>query len=204
MREKNILTIAKEDLDRIKEIFSLFSCKLNCEHECLKNLISLFQKNSGFGILRPLMTEKNCERFLFEILKEPFSYSQQEIISEMKKAFPSKFHCSTLTHKILEVQRIVIERPEENKSIRDLAFEVALNPSYLSFKFKELTGVSLKEFVRKIKLCKSLWEVISNDEPIKLIARKYGYTYEAFTRIFHSAFGLSPNSVRKRFHDIQK
>lgn len=205
MKKRNIYVITEEDLGRIREIFSFYPCKLNCNDECLKGFISLYPKDSGFGILRPLIIERNCksETLLLEILKEPFLV-HKEIISEIENSFPSKFHSSTLIYKISEVQKIVMENPSEFNNIRDIASEVFLNPSYLSFKFKEITGISLKEFVRKIKLCNSLWEIISTEEPIRLIARKYGYAHEAFTRIFSSVFGLSPNSVRKNFHELLK
>ncbi len=138
--------------------------------------------------------------FLFEIIKEPLA--QKETFPEIERFL--RFHSSTLIQKILEVQRIVIENPSDYNNIRDIAFEVNLNPPYLSFKFKELTGISLNEFLRKIKLCNSLWEVISSEKPIKWIARKCGYTHETFTRIFSLVFGLSPNSVRKRLHQLLK
>lgn len=201
MKKNKIFAITEEYLDRIREIFGFSPCKLNCNYECLRSFVSLSKEKGGFGILRPFLINTNQKRecYFFEILKEP---CQKETISETERLL--NFHCSTLIYKILEVQRIVMEKPSENGNLKDLAFEIALNPSYLSLKFKEISGISLKEYVKKIKLCKSLWEVISTDKPIKLIAREYGYTHEAFTRIFKMVFGLSPNSVRKRLHELLK
>ncbi len=131
---------------------------------------------SESGILRPLIVKKNFmeKTFLFEFLAEPSLTIRKEIVSEEEKSFPSKFHPSTLEHKIFEAQRIVVENPSVYKNIRDISHEVVLNPSYLTSKFKEITGMALKEFMRKIKLCNSLKEVISTDKPVKLIAKKYG------------------------------
>lgn len=64
--------------------------------------------------------------------------------------------------------------------------------------FSIITGMSIKEYIRRRRLTKALFDIKYSDEPITNIALKSGYsTLESFSRAFRDLFGILPNKYRK-------
>jgi len=82
-------------------------------------------------------------------------------------------------------------------SLNKLAEEFFLNPSYLSTYFKKETGITISEYITKVRVNNSK-ELLKNlDLPIYNIAEKVGYSdYRYFCTVFKKLCGVSPLQYR--------
>lgn len=181
-----------------KSDFFLLPCNIKCS-ECLKKFINLFKEGKRpLGIVRPLAVKEESEineYSLVTILKTPQSSNLEEFFENIQITL----HPSNIIHKIVQIQRLVIENPSENHNLKSLASKVNLNPSYLSSKFREITGTTLESFIQRIRICSSLYRVVFEDRFIKWIAREGGWkSVPTFINTFKKFFGISPSRLRKK------
>lgn len=99
---------------------------------------------------------------------------------------------------IIRLQQEIIDGRGRVFRTSDLAKRVDLSASRLSMRFREESGISLKCFVNKIRLCHSLWELILTNKAIKCVAAEFGYKPASFSLKFQSTFGVWPSQVRNR------
>ncbi len=195
--------------------FIFLACQYQCVFtDCLRKFLFLLKKSeTPFAIIRPILLEKSRESgegFLLSFFKQyELSTSQKDIIKKIKR---SKYygcspnwgvHPSNTLFKIVNIQKTIVENPASRFNFVQFAELVNLNYSWCSMRFKELTGKTLERFLMQIKFCYSLWEIISTDKRIKLIARDAGYKDPlSFAKRFKFIFGMSPSLIRKGFNSI--
>ncbi len=113
----------------------------------------------------------------------------EEIQSAVIKLKPHVRDSLILEHKVVvahgEIGRI--------RQIRDL---VRMPHTVCSRRFRRAAGIPLKRFLDRIRLCHSLWSLISTSGSIKEIAIEFGFKQGAFSRRFYQAFSLWPSQVR--------
>ena len=200
---KNKTILVNNDLQ-----FFFIGCDYKYQlHPLLKKFVFLCEnKQIPFIIIWPMLLKmKNRPRGLFFFaLYEDYSLSalQEKILQRIKISVNHSFfsgklgHSSDPIYKILDVQRKLVSNPHKRESLLQLASKVGLSPSWLSFKFKDISGMSLESFLLRTRLCYSLWQIISTPKLIKTIALEQGYKPLSFTKRFHKVFGMSPSAVR--------
>lgn len=92
-----------------------------------------------------------------------------------------------------------IEDNLENKvALEQIAKVAGYSIPHLYRVFGAIVGCSVKEYVRRRKLSKAVFEVVTTKRSITEIAFKYGFeSHEVFTRTFKLAYGAPPSSYRK-------
>jgi AraC-like DNA-binding protein len=80
--------------------------------------------------------------------------------------------------------------------ISDLRHVSNFPSATLSKKFKKASGVPLKKFINKIRLCHCLWELLWTSKAVKCIALDFGYKSTSFSSKFHKTFGVWPSQAR--------
>jgi two-component system response regulator YesN len=84
-------------------------------------------------------------------------------------------------------------------SIRDLALEFNLSPSYLQRLFKHQTGVSIGEWLSEQRLQRAAHLLANSYMSVKEIAHTVGYEHpSSFIRAFERRFAQPPARYRKR------
>ena len=85
----------------------------------------------------------------------------------------------------------------EEITLADVANEIHLNASYLSTLFKQVTGVSFKEYLNKIRIEEAQRLLLNTDYPIMHIAISCGFSDQSyFTKVFKKHTGLTPKQYR--------
>ncbi|AHW59519.1 ABC-type sugar transport system, substrate-binding protein, contains N-terminal xre family HTH domain [Draconibacterium orientale] len=121
-------------------------------------------------------------------------YKGQLLIAEDDKDL------SRLDRKFLnKISQIVEEHLEkEELTVEELSQLLGLSRVHVYRKIKKLTGMSVSEFVRSVKLKLSLNLIKTNGKTIAEIAYEVGFSSPSyFTKCFKAQFGISPSEFGK-------
>jgi len=110
----------------------------------------------------------------------------------------------TVTNADENILKRLLEIIEENLSNPDLSAntfvtQIGMSRSVLYAKLKELTGQSVNEFVRTVKLKKASQVMVQNQKNISEVAYMFGFnTPQYFTKCFKEEFGIPPKDFIAR------
>lgn len=98
-----------------------------------------------------------------------------------------------------EIDRCIKNRDDESLTLTHLAERLGYSEFYVSRKFKEISGMQLKNYLRYRRLAFALKDVRDTQNGFLDIALDYGFSsHEAFTRAFKEAYGITPSEYRKK------
>lgn len=97
-----------------------------------------------------------------------------------------------------EIDRSIRGGDDEILALDRLARKLGYSAFYVSRKFREVSGMSFKEYLRSRKLAFALKELRDTRSGILDIALAYGFSsHEAFTRSFKKLYGMTPSDYRR-------
>lgn len=83
--------------------------------------------------------------------------------------------------------------------LTDLASQAFLSPTYFCRLFKEYTGITLSEYIQKLKIEEACHLLRHTDDKIIEIAAQIGYKdLKYFNQLFKKRMGLTPSDYRKK------
>lgn len=92
----------------------------------------------------------------------------------------------------------------EDWDLDDYAWKIGYSKFHLSRIFKQETGLTIREYIRKRRLAIAALYLLHSDEPIIEIAFKLHYqSQEAFTRSFKELYNMPPGKYRKLMQTLQ-
>ena len=187
-------------------IFNIQFSEECVDHEILNALIHM---NSRICHLDKAQTENICHLCeLLEKAKMNTTYLKiyyPKILESILLIFLQNVHSEgeyiTQTDPDI-IQQIVVYLNihfTENPLLKDIAAQFHLNENYLCTLFKEQTGETYKNYLRKLKLNYAEKQIIYTNLPITEIAFSSGYsTLSHFNREFKGMFHISPSEMRKQ------
>ena len=96
-----------------------------------------------------------------------------------------------------EIDVCIKEKNNEELTLTNLSQKLGYSEFYVSRKFKEISGMSLREYMRQRELSFALKEVRDTDRGLLEIALDYGFSsHEAFSRAFKESYGITPSRYR--------
>ncbi len=97
-----------------------------------------------------------------------------------------------------EIDGCIKSKGDEAVTLRQIAGRLGYSEFYLSRKFREISGMQFRDYLRYRKLAFALKEVRDTERGLLNIALDYGFSsHEAFSRAFREAYGLSPSEYRR-------
>jgi two-component system response regulator YesN len=97
---------------------------------------------------------------------------------------------------ILELQEYIRENLSGDLSLTRLGDHVRLNPSYLSRLYKQLTGMSLTDYISEVRI-ETAKKLLHTNMKIQDIAEAVGYySGTAFARFFKKHLNMTPQEYR--------
>ena len=96
------------------------------------------------------------------------------------------------------IDECIKQENNEDLTLEHLARTLGYSEFYTSRKFKEISGMPFRDYVRYRKLAFALKQVRDTDRGLLDIALDYGFSsHEAFTRAFKEAYGVTPSEYRE-------
>ena len=97
-----------------------------------------------------------------------------------------------------EIDHCIKARNDEALTQRALSDRLGYSEFYTTRKFREISGMPLRDYLRGRRLAFALKEVRDSEKSLLEIALDYGFSsHEAFTRAFKDAYGVTPSAYRK-------
>lgn len=98
-----------------------------------------------------------------------------------------------------EIDKCIKNYNDEALTLRVLSRRLGYSEFYTTRKFKEISGMQFRDYLRHRKLAFALKEVRDSEKGILDIAFDYGFSsHEAFTRAFKATYGVTPSEYRKK------
>ncbi len=99
---------------------------------------------------------------------------------------------------VRQIREFVREHIAEPLTLADLAREAGMSKYYFLRTYKALTGVTPMADVRALRVEYARELIVATDLPLKAVAQRAGLGTASFLcRLFRSAYGVTPGSLRK-------
>ena len=106
---------------------------------------------------------------------------------------------------VTQVKNYIYQNYQEELSVDILAEKVYLSPGYLSYIFKQETGMNLNRFIKAFRMDKAKELLENSQKKISQIAKEVGFSNNSyFCRSFREYFGVTPEFCRKGTAEYEK
>lgn len=96
-----------------------------------------------------------------------------------------------------EIDICIKEKQNDTVTLDSLAASLGYSAYHVSKKFREISGMTFRNYLRYRRLAFALKELRDTDRGILDIALDFGFSsHEAFTRAFHDTYGITPHRYR--------
>lgn len=103
-----------------------------------------------------------------------------------------------IQHIVDRIDDCIRNKHDESLTLKLLAQEFGYSESHFSRRFRQVSGMQFRDYLRYRKLAFALRQLRDTDNSVLQIALDHGFSsHEAFTRAFREAYGLTPSEYRK-------
>ena len=149
------------------------------------NVEAIFDKGESF---------ENAREMVIELYRKRIEY-------EIGRVLPSRTRSSDVANSV----RKYIDANYSNceLSMNDISGELCINQTYLRKMFKSETGMTLTEYITKIRLEKAKSIILETGAGLTEVAEKVGYSdVSYFSKAFKKYFGVSPSHIKGEQKEI--
>ncbi len=172
------------------------------QYHAFRNLLSDSEEN--VGIIRPDNIGEACNIIrssgVDALLMEPGALLSAAAIR------PKEERASTRPNVKLDlayVRSYIYRHFQEKIRLEELASLISVTPNYLCFMFRKREGMTLKEFVEKLRVERAAALLRGTERTVKSVAKLVGFsTPSYFCERFRHYYGMSPLDYRKASQKI--
>ena len=96
-----------------------------------------------------------------------------------------------------QAREMIVEHFSETLKLTQIAAEVGVHPVYLATAFRQKFGVTIGEFVRKLRIEHACAELMKREIPLTAIATQAGFADQShFSKVFKLYVGMTPHKYR--------
>jgi AraC-like DNA-binding protein len=120
-------------------------------------------------------------------------------LNQETNIYSNEAELSNAENKVYSVARYIHAHFPEDLSLEFLAQHFCISTSYLSHRFKHVTGFSVTDYIQMTRVRSAQALLINTKLPITEIAEPCGFNcFSQFNRVFHKHIGMSPSTYRKQ------
>ena len=98
-----------------------------------------------------------------------------------------------------EIDLCIKDCNNEEITLKRISDSLGYSEFYVSRRFKEISGMQFRDYLRYRRLAFALKDVRDTDKSLLDIALDYGFSsHEAFTRAFKEAYGITPSEYHQK------
>ncbi|MBM6752505.1 AraC family transcriptional regulator [Mediterraneibacter glycyrrhizinilyticus] len=167
-------------------------------------LTSVTSRAAMWGGLTPELAYTLSDYYIQGIESASSIPEIQEILRTMFQDYVSRVHDmkenSHISRQIQDSCNYIQIHSAEKLSIADIAAQVGYAEYYFSKKFKKEMGISVKDYIKKIKVERAKIILRSETISIQEISEALSFgTQSYFTETFHKFTGMTPGEYRSKF-----
>ena len=202
MKQEVLKSIKNRDLAAVKEQMAAYLSCLKDE----KSSSAMYAKYTFLDIVKALYEEYGIyhKGILFETTEEIMGCSGLDEVEEafyrvMEKAGSmQKDKDADVSQTVAEIIRMVKNEYMEDLSLEGIAGKVCLTPAYVSYIFKQETGVSLIKYLTDYRMQQAKALLEQGKMKIVDVGKACGYPNQSyFNRLFKNHFGVTPKQYRE-------
>lgn len=119
-------------------------------------------------------------------------------LNQNSNIYSNETEMSDLERKIYSVAGYIHAHYPEDLSLDFLARHFGISDSYLSHRFKQVTGFSVTDYIQMTRIRNVQALLINTQIPITEVAEPCGFNcFSQFNRVFRKHIGMSPSQYRK-------
>lgn len=127
------------------------------------------------------------------------------IVQLMRRHLHNSADGNAINNRFEKVLSYINKHYTEDITTRKLADLVSYEESYFCRKFNQLTGMSLTNYVRMLRMEKARDALLAGNHDINSVAIKCGYNnLNYFTRCFKAFYGIAPTRLLAVINNIEK
>ncbi len=208
----------------IEKVVTLLCNGQNEAFEAFVNLITLVGSALNEDVGRAVIIIKNTIETIFSQVMEthgwmvhyidPTPYKQLDILQDMGWQTFKADLVRSFREFLVYMKKFIIWKPgggsvktaclevlnhiEEDISVKLIAEKLFISKAYLSELFKQSTGISLLEYITRIKVERAKYLLISTPLKNYEVADRLGFKdHEYFSKIFKKVTGITPHEFRR-------
>ena len=203
MKQEVLKSIEDRDLAAVREQMASYLSCLKSE----KSSSAMYAKYTFLDIVKALYEEYGIynQGMLFETTEEIMACSGLDEVEEafcrvMEKAGSmQQDKAADVSQTVAEIIRIVKNEYMEDLSLEGIAGKVCLTPAYVSYIFKQETGVSLIKYLTDYRMQRAKALLEQGKMKIVDVGKACGYPNQSyFNRLFKNHFGVTPKQYREQ------
>ncbi|MDI9419099.1 MAG: AraC family transcriptional regulator [Firmicutes bacterium] len=179
---------------QVKELLSCF------HHDAKVIHLTVSQQNFIEGLLTKMISkhvQQHPNKNLYQqiLLVELLLFANQLNFD----LAPNYFHdLNPIYHTIHQIIQYIRKHYQEKLSLAKIAEQFYISPYYLSRMFKQVTGLTLTEYLNNTRIKAAQQLLLTTHMPISEISEQAGYeSHTHFSRVFKQFTNLSPMQYRK-------
>ena len=175
------------------ESYKIDKLKVRVIELCALLSRAAMEHNPDFNLILDLN-----EKLIREIIQSDDFNEICYILSDNIDIFTEQFLVTDQHHAVItKAIGYLSAHYSEAVTLSSLAKTVGVHPSYLSALFPQVTGLTFREYLNRIRIERALYLLTNTDYPIMDIAISCGFNDQSyFTKVFKKQTGLTPRQFR--------
>lgn len=189
----------RERLERTQETLGLLS-EITEEHldEIKSLMLSTFHyiAHKNNSLLSDLVGREMINRPPFRSLSQVIDWAEC-LANDMREKLDKDI--SNQQQDVIQVIQAFVEKNLSIVSLQSVADHVGLHPVYVSKLFKQIWGVSLSEYILRVKMDHAVSLLRQSQDKVYEISEKLGYSNsQYFIKVFKEKYQMTPQEYRDR------
>jgi AraC family transcriptional regulator len=181
--------LAPESLERASR-----TCALLATRVALAPQVSLDRTMLWHNLRRGSPEPLAVEELALRILRDALSVADEDLSRRCK---PNRRTRVRQRERLARTMAAIASTPERPWSLAELAEHASMSPYHLAHSFRGEAGMSVFEYVTRLRLERALDQVLESSRDLTTIALGSGFaSHSHFTARFRTLFGRTPSELR--------